>query len=1196
MTQSWSGRSGGSLVLRMMLLRLVLRVSANPYLSDWGPRALTYHSSMSFAEYQEGSDAFRKSFMASGTTHSLSPNEVSTAKALHKAAYTVQPSKSEDHGIPQPTSRASQTAGRSAKEKFLPQQTRGSPSNGFLSAATSDVEDKSQTSPRWAQPRWKRTMPDKVHSSPVVGARSQIVMKKLEGGRPSDSRTHKLDQAFISKLLQGRGAGASQFAVHRARGKHRGVHNVTVSKAATFTVQCDVDMRVTMQMEKDLRCPAKCPLMVKDAFDSTFCEFKCVANTVSNCRSSNPETTVPDLKNGVCRACDIQGCSRCVHDGTDTCAECASGYQLSAGKCHSQFVWVKYACCGILGLLVLFVIAWVVTLQGRPITNPATLLHALAVRSRIKLHRPIHLTNDERAVEGTPTADGQPRKLWPMSTNLCTTNVVGPGVTLSFNFQMALIIWAIILALAWLAIGVSIDYPTLFILGTMRAKTEWENCWIVRWGFNTQQRLMWTKVAYLIFVYFFTFLGAIIFAVCQLRRFESMDRMFSTHKDFCAKISGLPHLIGSVHVEEEIRRAMASISGQRVIGVSVCWDMGDKEDLLMQIIESDLDKRDTDLHGQSLPCANSHHSGLANRLFSAIESVFLSSTFQKILTKRSRHKALPNRHSRQATKPDPKDEETGHVMVVDPVHELHKLETTSQAFVVFETEGARDAAVESMRNGIEFRGVTLKIEEASCEPGALMWANMHNESLKDKARDITLGIFKILLVLFVWTAVFFLPYLWVALGGSGGNYANGQEPDVLTSFTLGMIVVAGNALMHVVSGEVADRTHFQHVESRELCYMAMYLFGCVCNVLLSMICAYYIAFYAMVGVGMKTYDGTPLVDMKGFTERFETYAMQQEMGRTLLNYAMPFTTLVPFLAEPLLTIYIPYKLMLLIVRTKPDIQGVTAEAYLKPLVMDTSRYADLLLNVMLAVGILFFPGGFNLIMFIGLALSHIYIYSLDHYCVLRASAACDFGSRTIDWWAQWILCIPCGVILVCFVYKLNCEGHVGDIESRLIYGEGARFKIGGHSIPLVLACLLAFIGHIMFHTVVLVFVVPCFGHRQKELRDEHYEHCARRSPISWFSGNPVHCLRSQFIYDHSPSCDYSMLGKQHLVRVNHSIGCYFSEQGAESEDYSHHTEPHFDDLHQLSSRKAVDAVASLSSRRNKQSTASKYEQYGSKDR
>jgi len=471
----------------------------------------------------------------------------------------------------------------------------------------------------------------------------------------------------------------------------------------------------------------------------------------------------------------------------------------------------------------------------------------------------------------------------------------------------------------------------------------------------------------------------------------------------------------------------------------------------------------------------------------------------------------------------------------------------------------------------------LKVEEAVCEPDSIMWGHMHNESSMQKARDIIWGICMILLALLVWTVVFYLPYVWIALGGT---YANGQEPDALTSFTFGMVVVAGNALMYVVCGEVADRIHFNYVDSRELCYMGLYLFACIVNVTLDMVCAYYVAFYAMVGVDMKTYDGTPLQDVDSFTERFETYAMQREMGRTLLGYTMPFTTLVPFLVEPFITIYIPWKIMVVIVRTKPEIQGVTAEAYLKPLVMDMARYADLLLNVMLAVAILFFPGGFNLTMFFGLALSHIYIYAFDHYRVLRSITACDFASMNIDWWAQWFMCIPCGVVLMCYIYKSNCEGEVVKDKMR----STSEFCEQGSG--LVLKCFLAFIGHMILHTVILVFLVPCFRRKQKDASEEHYEHCARRIPISWFSGNPINCLRSQFIYDHAPPCDFSVLGKQHLVRVNPSIGCYFSEREAETEDY---TEASIDDLRLLSSRKAVDAVTSLTSRLHRSSAGSKDE-------
>jgi len=527
---------------------------------------------------------------------------------------------------------------------------------------------------------------------------------------------------------------------------------------------------------------------------------------------------------------------------------------------------------------------------------------------------------------------------------------------------------------------------------------------------------------------------------------------------------------------------------------------------------------------------------------------------------------------------------------------LHKLQTTSKAFVVFNTEGSRDAALAAMRDGVAFRGVTLKVEETLHEPDSIMWGNMHNDSMKDKAKHFAWGISMILLALLVWTLVFYLPYVWISLSAT---FAHGHRPDALASFTFGMVVVAGNALMYVVCGEVADRMHFQYVDSRELCYMGLYLFACIVNVMLDMLCAYHVAYYAMVGVGMRTYDGTKLADVSTFPERFETYAMQRELGRTILIYTFPFTTLVPFLCEPVITIYLPWKIMVALVRSKPEIQGITAEAYLKPLVMDMSRYADVLLNVMLATCILFFPGGFNLTMFIGLAISHIYIYVFDHYRVLRAITSCDFASMTIDWWAQWVMCLPCAIILMCYIYKSNCEGYVklDNVEHMPHFDESIR-KLSEHfhgcedGYGIIFKCATAFVGHVIMHTAILMWVVPCFGRKNKEPFEESYEHCARRIPISWFSGNPVHCLRSQFIYDHFPPCDYSLLGKQHLVRVNPRIGCHFTEKEAEAEDF---TEPSVHDLTpmaQMANRKAMDTVTSLTSRLSRNLSTSSTREMG----
>ena len=73
--------------------------------------------------------------------------------------------------------------------------------------------------------------------------------------------------------------------------------------------------------------------------------------------------------------------------------------------------------------------------------------------------------------------------------------------------------------------------------------------------------------------------------------------------------------------------------------------------------------------------------------------------------------------------------------------------------------------------------------------------------------------------------------------------------------------------------------------------------------------------------------------------------MQRLLANNLYAYAFPATFLIPFLIEPVATIYAPYKMMLAIVRTQPCMKGFMAERLLGSLVFDLSRYADLMLDV-----------------------------------------------------------------------------------------------------------------------------------------------------------------------------------------------------------------------------------------------------------
>merc|ERR1719210_876488 len=136
-------------------------------------------------------------------------------------------------------------------------------------------------------------------------------------------------------------------------------------------------------------------------------------------------------------------------------------------------------------------------------------------------------------------------------------------------------------------------------------------------------------------------------------------------------------------------------------------------------------------------------------------------------------------------------------------------------------------------------------------------------------------------------------------------------------------------------------------------------------------------------LGFRTYTGQKLSDVGSFTERFETYAMQRLLAENLFIYAFPSTYLIPFILEPVFACFVPLVLGIAIVGTHPELSLPQAEEWVAPIEIDLGRYADILLNMALGIGIFYFPGGYTHTLFLGMAFSHIYTYLLDKYRLLR---------------------------------------------------------------------------------------------------------------------------------------------------------------------------------------------------------------------
>lgn len=331
--------------------------------------------------------------------------------------------------------------------------------------------------------------------------------------------------------------------------------------------------------------------------------------------------------------------------------------------------------------------------------------------------------------------------------------------------------------------------------------------------------------------------------------------------------------------------------------------------------------------------------------------------------------------------------------------------------------------------------------------------------------------------------------------------------------------------------------------------MLMYLVACTVNVLLDMASTYYVQYKSMVGLDFRDYFGKKIEDYDTFTETFETYAMQRSLAENVKLYAFPSTFLIPFLIEPFVTIYVPLKLGHLIVRTHREIQGRLAESYYELCVFDLGRYADILLNVFLGILVFWFPGGYIRILFYGMAGSHLWIYCFDHYKVLHCIPLTKIVNKGVDDWAQVMMAGLCGMILSALVFKSNCEPY--NFHGYCLQGY-----------DLIYATVFAGVSHFILHCFLLGTLVPLLGGKieAKRLEKEDpsiqqaidkvtFKECAEAEAFSWFSSNPVHCLRSKFLHKNTPHCRFVSPGKEHFLELNPSINCYFESAEAEVEDF-----------------------------------------------
>mmetsp|Transcript_133549 Transcript_133549/g.243419 ORF Transcript_133549/g.243419 Transcript_133549/m.243419 type:complete len:952 (+) Transcript_133549:126-2981(+) len=879
----------------------------------------------------------------------------------------------------------------------------------------------------------------------------------------------------------------------------------------TVSAPCFTPMITDSSDSWNRKCPEECPFFAEDRSADRHCTFQCV--TEDKCGEMDPDRPIGSKLFGVCRAPDVQGCAKPMLDGTDSCEECSWGYQLDNGQCYYKYMNTLRGCAVVVALVVTLLVVWIVDLFCRPFTNDAAVQAGLRQREDMKLRGDFvdatpKAQGEERVEEGWASehtrqpdeartaSSGKGSRIlfrftashgsispdeYPLTTNLCTTDVAGPGLTLHFNFQRAIIVWALLMGTGWAMLGFTVD-NTLFDLGMKPFGTPRDNCILVAWGYENQKRLMWVKILFLQVAYISSFLLAILHSIRQMRTYQYLDDHYKTMRDYCAVMSGLPEFRADQDsVEKSIATELQKHAGCELVGISIAWNFKDKQDTVAQVVKKDLQEGLTD---------DASSTSLREVTPDADPPTASKPSTYRLLTQKLEGYLLE-------TGKEPDCSETANTL-------LSSITSSDIAFVVFQTEADRTATMEKLnKTGFQFEGKTLSFEKPHCEPKTVQWQNFDRSGHAQKVWRLVKGSLSIFGALAGWTLFFYAPYAWSIYNF---NYENGKEPGTIYAFAFSMIVVLGNQIMYATCDSLSEKIGFRYRDDREAAYMILYTIATTTQLLLDGVTTYYSAWSIMKGLGFRTYDGRHLSEVKMFPEGFETYAIQRSLAENVYEYGFPSTYLIPFVLEPLLTAVLPLMFFKQLIGTHKEVSKKAAKDLLEAPPMELGRYGDILLDVVIFIMILYFPGAYTAKLAICMVLCHMMIYAWDHYRVLRIIPNCTFASDVADWWSQAMLAPCCGLILSILVFKSNNEEGVG-------LGLGVYENI--------FACSGVFILHCIVHLLILVYVVPCFGTKHRDLETgATYQDLYTKVNTTWFNTNPVHCLRSKHVLKESPPCSY----------------------------------------------------------------------------
>jgi len=876
-----------------------------------------------------------------------------------------------------------------------------------------------------------------------------------------------------------------------------------------------------------IECPEACPFLRMEP--DGVCKFKCVP--ADQCGADDPLKSFPDRDAMQCGPCTVAACQAC---GTSSrsCGVCQDGYSLDDGVCYDKSRWFWRSFYFLCFLGVVYVMMYVVLLFLRPITNKEVCNQALSFRTSSRMHNPA--TGDEYPL---------------IRTDVCNSYVAGVGVMLHFSWQWWTMIFSLAVSVSLLAIGTYFGKRPDILKHTME-KGYFDSC-------NLKVADQKGQIAKMEFFYFVLVLVIYIsstafafwFAVRQRRLGAKVAAETTTMQDYVLLASGLPKMSGTMKVEELLteafKKALEGVEAE-VVGVSPCWDFRIIKGSVEEQVTFEIETLETETEARMIEAGREDISPLRSANTSArgsprdsVRRRMLDSEGPISKEFRRLDEYLGIGGDVDVDNDDIKPEDRKPRALKAMVEALY---TTGQAYVVLRTEAQRNRALTHLQENppkVFDKEITVVAEDS--EPETILWSNLGTKS-GEIVSNIIVGCVLLVIAVFLLDIIFYFPSVAYLISVSN---VVGQTDGGLQGTILGLLVCACNQIVYFLIGLIADRCGFRSIDDHQRFYVVGYTASVFINTLIDLCVVMLLAQgYTMEQAITSQISSDSSMSVKSIAEN---PAVQMTVYLKFAEYIFPSCLLIPFLAEPLLSQFV-FLLKKWIVRSRPDVSVQQAEIQLACPPFDLARYGDILINVMLCCGTLAFTYRDLYILWVCLFVSLVWIYCWDKYRFLRVSSRSVFVSQALDITAHYLSSVPCAICAACLVFRLygmkDIEGnqflskwfHVKDwVESE---AEKVGRIVNRDTIMLVISAVIVL--HIYVHTWALKNLVP----RWTDVHDKHdeevdYQTTSEHIPCNWFNANPIHVLRSKYMFEHKSPVVAYVVGREYLLQPVPELGCYY---------------------------------------------------------